>query len=164
MNILDLIIALIFFFYTSMGVRAGFVRELLSLGKWVLAGGLAWMFADNVANLFRSSIADATVRLVVGFITLFLALFIGSSVAIHMLHNLLGSRSWLKIPNFVLGGFLGAAKGAIIIIMAVLLVGLTPAPSRSWWKQSSLAPHLASWAIKVSKMLPRDVARHIRYN
>ncbi len=164
MNILDLIFAFVFFFYTSMGVRAGLVRELLSLGKWVLAGGLAWMFADNVANLFRSSIEDATVRLVVGFITLFLALFIGSTVAIHMLHNLLVSRPWLKIPNYILGGFLGAAKGMFIIMIAVLLVGLTPVPSKSWWKGSLVAPHLANLAKKLSNVLPRDVSNHIRYN
>lgn len=164
MNILDIIVAVIFFFYTSMGVRAGLVREVLSLGKWVLAGGLSWMFADNVANLFRSSINDPTVRLVVGFVTLFLALFVGSTVAIHMLHNILVSRPWLKIPNYVLGGFLGAAKGTFIIMIVVLLIGLTPAPAKKWWKDSLFAPHLANLATTVSKYLPKDVARHIRYN
>lgn len=164
MNILDIIIAVIFFFYTSMGVRAGLVREVLSLGKWLLAGGLSWMFADNVANLFRSSISDPTVRLVVGFVTLFLTLFIGSTVAIHMIHNLLVSRAWLKIPNYILGGALGAAKGVFIIMIMVLLIGLTPAPENKWWKNSLFAPYLANWATTVSKYLPKDVARHIRYN
>ena len=164
MNIFDLIVAVIFFFYASMGIRSGLVREMLSMGKWVLAGGIAWMFADNVANWYRSSIADATVRLVIGFLTLFLALFIGSTIAIYMLHNLLVSRPWLKIPNYILGGVLGAAKGIFIIVIVVLLIGLTPAPSKSWWKASLFAPYLANLATKVTKILPRDVASHIRYN
>lgn len=164
MNILDFTIALIIFFYTSMGVRAGLVREILSLGKWLLAGGLSWLFADNVANLFRSSIGDATVRLVVGFVTLFLALFIGSTVAIHMLHNMLVSRPWLKIPNYIFGGVVGATKGIFIIMIVVLLLGLTAAPAKKWWKDSLFAPYLANMATKVSKYLPKDVASHIRYN
>lgn len=81
-----------------------------------------------------------------------------------MIHNLLVSRPWLKIPNYVLGGFLGAAKGTFIIMIVVLLVGLTPAPAKKWWKESLLAPHLANFATTVSKYLPKDVAQHIRYN
>ncbi|MEE8388916.1 MAG: CvpA family protein [Acidiferrobacterales bacterium] len=164
MNILDIIVAVIFFFYTSMGVRAGLVREILSLGKWLLAGGLSWVFADNVADLFRSSIDDATVRLVVGFITLFLVLFIGSTVAIYLLHNVLVARHWLKIPNYILGGVIGATKGIFIIMIAVLLIGLTPAPAKKWWTDSLFAPTLANLATAISRYLPRDVARHIRYN
>lgn len=164
MNILDFSIAFIIFFYTAMGVRAGLIREVMSLGKWLLAGGLSWLFADNVANLFRSSIGDATVRLLVGFVSLFLALFIGSTVAIHMLHNILVSRPWLKIPNYIFGGVAGATKGIFIIMIMVLLLGLTAAPAKKWWKDSLFSPYLANLAITVSKYLPKDVASHIRYN
>jgi len=164
MNIFDLSVAFILFFFTSLGVRAGLVREALSLGKWLLAGVLSWMFADNVANLFRSSISDPTVRLVVGFVTLFLALFVGSAVAIYMIQNIMVKRPWLKIPNYILGGVIGATKGLVIIMIVVLLLGLTAAPAKKWWKGSAFSPYLANLAIKVSKYLPKDVARHIRYN
>ena len=164
MNLFDLIIALVVAFYASMGVRRGLVRELFSFGTWILAGVLSWMFADNVGNLFRSSISEPTVRLVVGFVVMFVVVFLGSSIAAHMLHNMFVSRAWLKLPNLVLGGVTGALRGLFIILVAVLLMGLTAAPNQSWWKGSAFAGPLGDLALAVSKYLPRDVSRHIRYN
>ncbi len=147
-----------------MGVRRGLVRELFSFGSWILAGVLSWMFADNVGNLFKSSISEPTVRLVVGFVTLFIVVFVGGTIASHMLHNMLVSRTWLKLPNLILGGVTGALRGLFIILIAVLLMGLTSVPNQSWWKGSAFSKPLASMALAVSKYLPKDVSRHIRYN
>ena len=110
MNFLDLIIALIVGFYSSMGVRRGLVRELFSFGSWILAGVLSWMFADNVGNLFKSSVSEPTVRLVVGFVTLFVVVFVGGSIATHMLHNMLVSKTWLKLQSYTRRGDRGFAR------------------------------------------------------
>lgn len=164
MNFFDLVIAVIVGFYASMGVRRGLIRELFSFGNWVVAGVLSWMFADNVGNLFKSSIGEPTVRLVVGFITLFVVVFVGGTIAAHMLHNMFVSRTWLKVPNLILGGVTGAFRGLFIILIAVLLMGLTSAPNQSWWKGSVFIQPLASVALAASHYLPKDVSRHIRYN
>ena len=164
MNLFDLIIALIVGFYAAMGVRRGLIRELFSFGSWILAGVLSWMFADNVGNLFKSSISEPTVRLIVGFVIMFVVVFVGGSIAAHMLHNMFVSRAWLKLPNLILGGVVGAVRGLFIVLIAVLLMGLTSAPGQSWWKGSVFAQPLGDLALAVSKYLPKDVSRHIRYN
>jgi membrane protein required for colicin V production len=68
------------------------------------------------------------------------------------------------LPNLILGGVTGALRGVFIILIAVLLMGLTSAPSQSWWKGSVFAKPLGNLALAASKYLPKDVSRHIRYN
>jgi membrane protein required for colicin V production len=163
MNTFDLIIAIVFFFYVALGVKRGFVREVFSLGTWIVAGGLAWTFADNVGRWYSASIKEPTLQLVAGFITLFVLTFVVGAVVTHLVHKVMLSRPWLKIPNLLLGGLTGGAKGGVIIMVAVLLIGLTGLPKQDWWRQSLFAPRLAALALKVAHYLPQDVAKHIRY-
>jgi membrane protein required for colicin V production len=57
-----------------------------------------------------------------------------------------------------LGVVFGAARGIIIVIMLVLLAGLTPMPSESWWKESTMVEYFASMASWIKDILPDDVA------
>lgn len=164
MNIFDLVLAVIFLFYTSMGVRRGMVREVLSLVTWVFAGGLSWLFADSVGNLFRSSIGEPSVRLVVGFTILFIVSLVSGIIATKYIHKVFLRKPWLKIPNYILGGVAGALRATFIIMILVLLAGLTAVPEQKWWRGSTFAPQLETFGEKLSRYLPNDVGRHIRYN
>lgn len=147
----------------ALGFYRGFVKEGLSLASWVLAASAAWFLADKVGSLLKSLISEPTTRVIVGFVIIFLVVFIISAIAKHYLHQFFMSRVYLKIPNYLLGAVVGGLRGGFIIIVVFLVAGLTTAPRQGWWRSSQIAPYVEPIALKVAQYLPRDVARHIRY-
>lgn len=163
MNIFDLILATTLVFFIAVGLYRGFIKEVLSLVAWVLAAAAAWFLADKVGSLLASFISEPTMRVIAGFVVIFLVVFIITAIAKHYLHQFFMSRVYLKVPNFLLGAIVGGFRGGFVVIVVFILAGLTPAPQQSWWRSSQIAPHIEPMAIKLSRYLPRDVARHIRY-
>ena len=48
-----------------------------------------------------------------------------------------------------LGMFFGAARGALLIVVAVGVLSLSPVVQDTWWRQSALVPHfllVADWS------------------
>ena len=163
MNNFDLILAATLLFFIAVGLYRGFIKEALSLAAWALAALAAWFLADKVGSLMASLIAEPTMRVMAGFVIIFLVVFIATAIVKHYLHQFFMSRVYLKVPNFLLGALVGGLRGGFIIIVVFILAGLTPAPQQDWWRSSQIAPHIEPMAIKLSRYLPRDVARHIRY-
>ena len=54
------------------------------------------------------------------------------------------------VPTLViLGMIFGAARGALLIVVAVGLLSLAPVEADTWWRQSELIPHfllVADWS------------------
>lgn len=159
----DLVLGAFFAFFVAIGLYRGFIKEALSLAAWFLAAAAAWFLADKVGDLMSSFIAEPTVRVIAGFVLIFVVVFVVTAIAKHYLHQFFMSRVYLKVPNFLLGAVVGGVRGGFIIIVVFLIAGLTALPRQSWWRESEIAPHIQPVALKVADYLPRDVARHIRY-
>jgi len=163
LNTFDLILVAVFLFFVAVGLYRGFIKEALSLAAWVLAAAAAWFLADKVGSLMKSMIAEPTMRVIVGFVLIFVVVFALTAVAKHYLHQFFMSRVYLKVPNYLFGAAIGGLRGGFIVIVAFLIAGLTALPQQDWWRSSEIAPHIQPLAMKVADYLPRDVARHIRY-
>jgi len=163
LNLFDLIILAVFFFFVAVGTYRGFIKESLSLAAWVLAAASAWFFADKVGDLMRGLVAEPTLRVMAGFGLIFVVVFVVTAIAKHYLHQFFMSRVYLKVPNYLLGAVVGGLRGAFVIIVVFLVIGLTSLPKQDWWRSSYLTPNIESVALKCAKYLPSDVARHIRY-
>jgi len=164
MSNFDLALMVVFIFFVALGLYRGFIKETLSLAAWALAAAAAWMLADKIGALLKPVIAEPTLQVIVGFVLIFLLVFIATAVAKHYLHQYFMSRVYLKVPNYIFGAVVGGLRGGFVIILVFLIAGLTALPTQRWWKQSQLAPHIEPVAMRVAKYLPRDVARHIRYS
>lgn len=163
MNTFDLILVAIFLFFVAVGLYRGFIKEALSLAAWILAAAAAWFLADKVGALMKSIIAEPTMRVIAGFVLIFVVVFALTAIAKHYLHQFFMSRVYLKVPNYLLGAVIGGFRGGFIVIVAFLIAGLTTLPQQDWWRSSQIAPRIQPLALKVADYLPRDVARHIRY-
>lgn len=160
----DFLIIGIIGFSAAIGVWRGFVREGLSLSKWVIATVLAWLFAYELTGLFESSIDNPTLRLAAAFIFVFIVGYLLGSYVTSILNKLLSSRRFLKLTNNLLGGTFGALRGLLVVIVIFLLAGLTTLPQSGWWRGSSMVPPFQSMALFTSEFLPRDIAQHIHYD
>jgi membrane protein required for colicin V production len=101
--------------------------------------------------------------MVLAFVTLFAATWLVGLVVGLLVRRYVASRRGLNVPNLLVGGVFGLARGVILIVIAFLFAGITSIPQRSWWRESMVAPNFVTLARLAAEYLPPDVARHIRY-
>lgn len=163
MNYFDFILLGILLVFVIIGGWRGFVREILSLTTWAAAIVVGWLFADDIAGLYDTLVQDDVMRRMLGFVTLFAVVFLTGMLVSFLVNRYLLQKKTFRLGNTVLGGFFGAARGAVIVVLVFLLAGLTTFPQRDWWREASLSPYFERAAVYASHFIPRDIARHIRY-
>ncbi len=122
----------------------GFFREVLSLAVWVLALWLGVRFAAPVAEMAGPLIESPTIRLGAAFILL----FVGTLLIGALVNNAVAAlvvRTGLSGTDRVLGVLFGAARGAVVVALAVLVLGLTPMSEERAWSESTLLPEIKPW-------------------
>jgi len=148
--------------FMGIGALRGMVRELLSLGVWLLAILGGWLFADPVATWFEA-FEDAELRRLLAFIVVVMAMLAVLTVAAFVVRMLL-PRPLPDIKSRVAGGMLGGLRGAALVVILLLLAGLTSLPKKDGWRESSLVAVFLPAARQMLEWLPSPVARQFRYS
>lgn len=152
MNWADWVIIAIVAISSLLSLKRGFVREAISLASWVIAFVVARLFAMSLAVVLEDYISTPSIRLLAAFAILFIiTLIVGALVG--MLISALVSATGLSATDRVLGIGFGAVRGALVVVIIVALLGMTPAVQDSWWLESSLIPHfvlLEGWTRAVA--------------
>jgi len=139
----------------------GFVREALSLVSWVLAFWVAWTFFREL-SFQLAWISVPSVRLGAAFLILFITtLVIGALV--NFLIGQLVEKTGLSGTDRMLGILFGAARGAILVAILVLLSGLTPFPNDPWWQESQLIRYFQELAVWLRDLLPVDIGEKFNF-
>lgn len=123
----------------AISLMRGFVRESLSLVSWVVSFWLANAFADPLADLLADYIEVPSLRIILSFIALFVVSMMLATAASNLLVDLV-DRAGLSGTDRAIGVFFGTARGYVISVILVILMGLTPMPKDDWWKESYLLP------------------------
>lgn len=140
----------------------GFMREALSLAAWVLAFWVSWTFFRELAVYLESSITVPSVRFGVSFILLMIVTLVIGGLVNYLVRQLV-EKTGLTGTDRMIGMFFGAARGALLVGIAVLLAGLTAMPADPWWHQSVLTSYFQDLAIWLRGLLPPDIADKFRY-
>jgi membrane protein required for colicin V production len=145
------------------GVLRGLIREVMSLGAWVIAFLAANLLAGPMAEYMPQAISRPEARVLAAFVCVFLSVLI-----ITTLFGLILSRVAKAVGlggvDRVLGGLFGAARGLIIVVALALLAGLTRLPEDGAWKASMTGPWLARGAMALKAWLPPAFADRLRYH
>ncbi len=142
MNWADWVIIAVITVSSLISLKRGFVREALSLVTWVAAFIVARLFTDNMAVLLADYIDTPSARIVAAFALLFITtLFAGA--LINNLIGLLIRATGLSGTDRVLGMVFGIARGGVLVVVLVALLGMTPVIQDRWWQQSTLIPHFS---------------------
>ena len=162
MNWVDIVIVLVVGLFVLVGVLRGFISEVLSFLTWVFSFLVAWFFSGDFTGWFAGHLKDANLRTVVVFFLLFFVTFVVLAVVSHFIR-----AAWLNISSQaadrLLGGAIGFLKGALVVVLMVLLAGLTPFPNYPSWHDSLFVGYFQQMAVYVAHWLPADVARNLRY-
>ena len=141
----------------------GVVREIVSLGGWIIAFLAANLLAGPLAAHLPQAIPGEALRALAAFIAIFvLALF--CSALVGLLMSKLVNAVGLGYADKALGALFGIARGSILVLAAVLAAGLTGAPAQPWWKESISGEPLKQAALALKPWLPDSFAQRLRYD
>nr|WP_225908724.1 CvpA family protein [Pseudomonas lactucae] len=126
----------------------GFVKEALSLLTWIIAGVVAWMFGGSLSVYLSGYIETPSARVIAGCAIMFIATLLVGAMANYLIGELIRVTGLSGTDRF-LGMAFGAARGALLVVVAVGLLSLGPVQQDSWWQESVLVPKfllVADWS------------------
>ncbi|UGV32055.1 CvpA family protein [Halopseudomonas aestusnigri] len=126
----------------------GFVKEALSLLTWVIAGLVAWLFGGALAELLVPYIETPSLRVIAACSILFVMTLLLGGLVNYLISQLVKATGLSGTDRF-LGMVFGAARGALLVVVAVGLLSLAPVEADVWWRESVVIPHfllVADWS------------------
>ena len=126
----------------------GFVKEALSLVTWIIAGAVAWMFGGSLSEYLAGYIQTPSARVIAGCAIMFVATLIVGAMINYLIGELVRVTGLSGTDRF-LGMAFGAARGVLLVVVAVGLLSLGPVQQDGWWQQSQLVPKfllVADWS------------------
>ena len=146
------------------GVLRGLIREVMSLGAWVIAFLAANLFAGPFAEYMPQAIARVELRVLAAFAGIFLVTLIVATL-FGLILSKIASAAGLGGVDRALGGLFGVLRGLIILVALALVAGLTRIPAEdSAWRASFSGPWLARGAMALKPWLPPALADRLRYH
>ena len=145
-----------------MGLLRGFIKEVFSLGFWLLAGWVSLTFSREFSALLLSTISPASARMLVSFVALF-AITLCFGGLIGFLLSVLAKNKRLTFMDRFGGMVFGIFRGMTIVTVIVVLSGLTPLPKDSWWMKSTLIPPFQLLAVWLRDHVSLGMAEYIKY-
>jgi membrane protein required for colicin V production len=122
MNEIDVIIFVIIGLSFLFGLWRGLVKEVLSLVTWIAALVLARLYSGELAEFMVNVIENEAARFVAAFAIVFVVVMMAGTLLNHMISKLL-AISALKVADRVFGGVFGIARGAVIALVILFIVG-----------------------------------------
>lgn len=145
-----------------LGFWRGVVGEALALAAWVLAFFTARYFAPFVAPVLAERVPEPGLRIALSWVLVFMAILLVVALLRHVVKLLLKAvgLGWL---DRMLGACFGIVRGALVVLFAVLVAGLTPLPKESWWREALLSAPLETVVIAARPWMPQELAKRIDY-
>ncbi len=156
LTILDIVVIVVVLVSALLAMVRGFVREVLSIASWLAAVAAAYFFYKPLLPIVRPYIESGTVALVVSAaVIFFVALIVASYITTKIADFVIDSR--VGAIDRLLGFAFGAARGLLLIVIALLFFNwLVPAPP-SWVSAARSKPMLDGLGGALVAILPADL-------
>lgn len=159
----DYAIAVIIGFSALIGLVRGFIKEAFALVTWGSAIFVGVKYNAEVALLLQQSISFPSARMALAFAILFFATLILGAIINFLLSELV-NKTGLSGSDRIIGVCFGLIRGALVVVVLIMLAGLTPIPNDPWWKQSLLIPPFQSLALWLKEHIPSNLAGYINFS
>ncbi len=162
MTIFDYLVIFVLASSVIIGTLRGLVKEVLSLGGWIVAFVVANAYSPWLAAMLPEAVPGPVVRLIVAFIALFIVARILLALVTMAIEALIEAGG-LSLADRGLGSLFGLARGIVIVLAGVILAGMTSMPKQDFWKYALLSPMAESGVRTIKPFLPADLAQHVHF-
>jgi membrane protein required for colicin V production len=156
-TLLDGILLLVVLISAVLAMIRGFTREVFSIASWVAAAAAAYFLWDKVLPYVQRYIDDKNLALGITVAGIFfVTLLIVSIITMRISDFVLDSRAGPL--DRTLGFAFGAARGVVLVIIAVLFINFFIAPEKQpeWIAMAKSKPWLDSLGQDLMNRLPED--------
>ena len=157
LNLADYLIIGVIALSVLISLIRGFVKEAFSLLAWGAALWLAAKYCAKLATLFADKIETPSLRLVIAFGLLFLAVLIVGMFISYLLSQMV-QKTGLSGTDRLLGVIFGLSRGVLVIAVVIMAASFTHLPQQPAWESSLLIPHFQVMADWLHHFLPRSIA------
>ncbi len=162
MTVVDVVIIFVIVLSALFGLLRGFMKESISLAKWIIATWIAATFAPKLAPMLPAAIESEVWRQAISFASLFIVVFILGTVITYFVTRVL-IKTGLTSLDRVLGLGFGVLRGGLIIIIFVIVGSHFPQlPQQDWWQQSALLERFEDIVVKIQEYIPDMEASYNR--
>ena len=156
-TLLDGVVVLVVLISAVLAMIRGFTREVFSIASWVAAAAVAYFFWDDAIVYVEPYVEDKNIALGITIAGLFfVTLIIVSIITMRISDFVLDSRAGPL--DRTLGFVFGAARGLLLVIIAVLFLNFFIADDRQpeWIAMAKTKPWLDSLGTDLMNRLPDD--------
>lgn len=156
-TLLDGILIFVILVSAVLAMIRGFTREVFSIGSWVAAAAVTYFFWDDLLPYTQRYVEDKNVSLGITIAGIFfITLLVVSLVTMRISDFVLDSRAGPL--DRTLGFLFGAARGLILVVIAVLFLNFFIAPDRQpmWIAEAKSKPWLDTLGSDLMNRLPED--------
>jgi membrane protein required for colicin V production len=157
---LDWIFLAILLLSTLIGAWRGLVYEVLSLVNWALAFLLARHFSPAFAAWLPLTNATEAIRYGVAFVLLFVLSVFAGSLLIWLVSQLFKAAG-LRPADRALGAVFGLVRGAVVLLAAGVLVGMTSWKFEPLWTESVAAAWATLAVGQIKPVLPPEFGKYL---
>lgn len=157
----DFIIVGIVAISVMVSIVRGFIREALSLVAWILSLFGAVKAVPFVLPLFVKFVDSKYLSVVLAFSASFILLLVILSL-LNMFFVKMLRRTGLREADRSLGALFGVARGAMVVVIVVLLTEMTPAKQSLWWKESYFVPYFRQASVYVLGLMPEKISEQLK--
>ena len=163
MSIFDYVVLTIVGLSVFFSIMRGLVREVLALLGWIAAFFVAKTYTLELAPLLPKAIPTESLQYLAGFIILFLAtLLVSSLLAIALLQVF--KKIGLSWVDRGLGAVFGTLRGIMIVGVLVFLGGLTDFPKDIAWRNAMFSAPLEAMVFSALPWVPSAIAERVKYD
>jgi membrane protein required for colicin V production len=142
------------------GVVRGLIYEVMALLGWILAYLAAHALGGRLAPVLPVGAPGSALNLVVAFVAVFIGVLVVWNLLSWLVKRLV-QASPLNPLDRVLGAAFGFLRGALVGLVVVTAINLTPLAGSPTWQASHSAAALQEVLYGLLPLLPDEVARHV---
>lgn len=158
MNALDWALLAVMAVSILLGLLRGFMREMISLVGWVAGIWLAFRFAATISASLPIG-QDWPLARTAGVAVLIVVTCVFAAALAGWLVRELVKAARLSAADRTLGGLFGAARGLLIVGLAVFLVRDTALYREPLWRESLVLPQIEAALAFTLRQFPGAVTR-----
>jgi membrane protein required for colicin V production len=155
-NGLDIAFFVIVFFFFVRGIFRGFLKEVVSIAGLGVGFIVARSYYPLVADALQPFVQNASFRMALGFMILFLAVSLLISLLGLILDKLI-TVSVGNVTNGLLGAVVGTAKAIILTAVLLMVVTAFIRPDTPFFKESLVWPYLKFISNSVKEFVSPDL-------